>query len=101
MDTNIPSGESLSRQFLLGQRFFKDNFGSRCKVFWIPDSFGYSSQVHHAKNKIQGSMTNFLSIDSSIDEISRFEVFFYSKIIMEQCQQVSLDYILVDWFRWL
>ncbi|KAG0742732.1 hypothetical protein G6F57_010501 [Rhizopus arrhizus] len=45
MDTNIPSGESLSRQFLLGQRFFKDNFGSRCKVFWIPDSFGYSSQI--------------------------------------------------------
>ncbi|GAA5797506.1 hypothetical protein HPULCUR_002894 [Helicostylum pulchrum] len=45
MDTNMPSGESLCRQFLLGQRFFKTNFGRRCKVFWLPDSFGYSSQL--------------------------------------------------------
>ncbi|KAG2190749.1 hypothetical protein INT46_003001, partial [Mucor plumbeus] len=45
MDTNMPSGESLCRQFLLGQRFFEQNFGKRCKVFWLPDSFGYSSQL--------------------------------------------------------
>lgn len=41
----MPSGESLCRQFLLGQRFFQTNFGRRCKVFWLPDSFGYSSQL--------------------------------------------------------
>lgn len=34
MDTNLPSGESLVRQFLLGQRFFEKNFGKRCSVFW-------------------------------------------------------------------
>ncbi|KAG2194972.1 hypothetical protein INT47_002828 [Mucor saturninus] len=45
MDTNMPSGESLCRQFLYGQRFFEQNFGKRCKVFWLPDSFGYSSQL--------------------------------------------------------
>ncbi|ORZ07655.1 galactose mutarotase-like domain-containing protein [Absidia repens] len=45
MDTNMPSGEALCRQFLLGQRFFEENFGKRCKVFWLPDSFGYSSQL--------------------------------------------------------
>ncbi|CAO3640016.1 unnamed protein product [Cunninghamella blakesleeana] len=45
MDTNMPSGESLCRQFLLGQRFFEENFGKRCKVFWLPDSFGYSAQL--------------------------------------------------------
>ncbi|KAI9276187.1 galactose mutarotase-like domain-containing protein [Sporodiniella umbellata] len=45
MDTNIPGGESLCRQFLLGQQFFKENFGARCTVFWLPDSFGYSSQI--------------------------------------------------------
>ncbi|KAI9312271.1 galactose mutarotase-like domain-containing protein [Dichotomocladium elegans] len=45
MDTNMPSGESLCRQFLLGQRFFEEHFGKRCKVFWLPDSFGYSSQL--------------------------------------------------------
>ncbi|KAI7899040.1 glycosyl hydrolases family 38 N-terminal domain-containing protein [Cokeromyces recurvatus] len=45
MDTIMPSGESLCRQFLLGQRFFEQNFGKRCKVFWLPDSFGYSPQL--------------------------------------------------------
>ncbi|KAJ1676005.1 Glycoside hydrolase, 38 vacuolar alpha mannosidase [Spiromyces aspiralis] len=45
MDCNLPSGESLVRQFLLGQRFFEQHFGQRCKVFWLPDTFGYSSQL--------------------------------------------------------
>lgn len=44
-DTNLPSGESLIRQFLYGQRFFESNFGERCKTFWLPDTFGYSSQL--------------------------------------------------------
>ncbi|KAJ2807100.1 Glycoside hydrolase, 38 vacuolar alpha mannosidase [Coemansia furcata] len=44
-DANIPSGESLVRQFLLGQRFFEKHFGERSKVFWLPDTFGYSSQL--------------------------------------------------------
>jgi alpha-mannosidase len=41
-DCNIPSGESLVRQFLLGQRFFQKEFGSICREFWNPDVFGYS-----------------------------------------------------------
>ncbi|EFJ52516.1 hypothetical protein VOLCADRAFT_115992, partial [Volvox carteri f. nagariensis] len=45
MDTNLPSGESLIRQFLYGQRFFEAHFGSRCDVFWLPDTFGYSGQL--------------------------------------------------------
>ena len=44
-DTNMPSGESLVRQFLYGQRFFESNFGERCRTFWLPDTFGYSSQL--------------------------------------------------------
>ncbi|KXS98115.1 hypothetical protein AC578_9386 [Pseudocercospora eumusae] len=44
-DTNLPSGESLVRQFLYGQRFFESRFGQRCKTFWLPDTFGYSSQI--------------------------------------------------------
>ncbi|RFU32019.1 hypothetical protein B7463_g4293, partial [Scytalidium lignicola] len=44
-DTNLPSGESLIRQFLYGQRFFESNFGERCRTFWLPDTFGYSSQL--------------------------------------------------------
>uniref|UniRef100_T1IQW1 alpha-mannosidase n=1 Tax=Strigamia maritima TaxID=126957 RepID=T1IQW1_STRMM len=45
MDGNIPSGESLLRQFLYGQKFFQDNFGLRCTEFWLPDTFGYSAQL--------------------------------------------------------
>ena len=41
-DTVMPSGESLVRQFLYGQRFFEQEFGVRCHGVWLPDSFGYS-----------------------------------------------------------
>ena len=44
-DTNMPSGESLVRQFFYGQRLFEREFGERCRTFWLPDTFGYSSQL--------------------------------------------------------
>ncbi|KAI7495464.1 putative alpha-mannosidase I [Hortaea werneckii] len=44
-DTNMPSGESLVRQFLYGQRYFESRFGERCRTFWLPDTFGYSTQL--------------------------------------------------------
>ncbi|GAA97820.1 glycoside hydrolase family 38 protein [Mixia osmundae IAM 14324] len=45
MDTNMPSGEALCRQFLFGQSYFKSRFGKYCETFWLPDSFGYSTQL--------------------------------------------------------
>lgn len=27
------------------QRFFEEHFGKRTRVFWLPDSFGYSAQL--------------------------------------------------------
>ncbi|CAB3990286.1 alpha-mannosidase 2C1-like [Paramuricea clavata] len=45
MDGNIPGGESFVRQFLFGQSFFKNEFGSFCQEFWLPDTFGYSAQL--------------------------------------------------------
>jgi alpha-mannosidase len=44
-DCNIPSGESLARQFLYGQRFFQKEFGMTCHEFWNPDVFGYNGQL--------------------------------------------------------
>ncbi len=44
-DCNLPSGESLVRQFLYGQRFFEREFGARASIFWLPDTFGYSAQL--------------------------------------------------------
>jgi alpha-mannosidase len=42
-DCNVVSGESLVRQFLIGQRFFEKEFGARTDVVWLPDVFGYSA----------------------------------------------------------
>uniref|UniRef100_A0A674K1J7 alpha-mannosidase n=1 Tax=Terrapene triunguis TaxID=2587831 RepID=A0A674K1J7_9SAUR len=44
-DGNLPSGESMVRQFLQGQRFFQQQFGKLCSEFWLPDTFGYSAQL--------------------------------------------------------
>ncbi|NMD46544.1 MAG: alpha-mannosidase, partial [Propionibacterium sp.] len=44
-DAVLPGGESLIRQFLYGQRFFRDEFGIECRGAWLPDSFGYSGAL--------------------------------------------------------
>ena len=41
-DTNIPSGESLIRQFVRGKRWFRDELGVDSKLAWMPDTFGFS-----------------------------------------------------------
>ncbi len=44
-DTNVPSGESLVRQFIYGKKFYKDEFGVDSKLCWLPDVFGYSGSL--------------------------------------------------------
>jgi alpha-mannosidase len=44
-DCNLPAGESLVRQFLLGQRFFEQELGGRAHEFWNPDVFGCANQL--------------------------------------------------------
>ncbi|HEV2030291.1 MAG TPA: hypothetical protein VGS16_17460 [Candidatus Dormibacteraeota bacterium] len=44
-DCNLPSGESLVRQLLLGKRFFMHEFGYETKVLWLPDVFGYPGNL--------------------------------------------------------
>ena len=41
-DINMPSGESLVRQALYGQRYFQRTFGTRHRAAWLPDTFGFS-----------------------------------------------------------
>ena len=40
-DVNIPSSESLFRNFLQGQSFFREEFGVTSNDVFIPDSFGF------------------------------------------------------------
>ncbi len=44
-DCNLPSGESLVRQLLYGQRAYEGWFGRRCREYWSPDTFGHSGQL--------------------------------------------------------
>ena len=44
-DLNMPDGESLVRQLLIGKRYFKDKFGVDVRIGWNPDSFGYNWQL--------------------------------------------------------
>ncbi len=41
-DCNLTSGESLTRQILIGSKFIKDEFDREVEYLWLPDVFGYS-----------------------------------------------------------
>jgi len=62
-DCNIPSGESLVRQLLLGTRFFREEFGVECTYLWLPDVFGYSWALPQIlkKSGIETLMTTKIS----------------------------------------
>jgi len=44
-DLNMPDGESLVRQLLVGKRWFKQAYGVDVRIGWNPDSFGYTWQL--------------------------------------------------------
>ncbi|XP_030620900.1 alpha-mannosidase 2C1 [Chanos chanos] len=80
MDGNLPSGESMVRQFLEGQTFFKEEFGNYCKEFWLPDTFGYSAQLPQI---MRGSgISNFLTQKLSWNLVNTFphNTFFWEGI---------------------
>jgi alpha-mannosidase len=68
-DCNIPSGESLVRQFLFGQRFFSQEFGSICREFWEPDVFGYSAALPQIIR--QSGIERFLTIKLSWSQFNK------------------------------
>ena len=44
-DLNMPDGESLVRQILIGQETFQKLYGKTTRIGWNPDSFGYTWQL--------------------------------------------------------
>ncbi len=69
-DMNLPSGESLVRQIVFGQRYFEEKFGVRCAEVWIPDVFGYPAglpQVFAA-----GGMNRFVTQKLSWNKQNKF-----------------------------
>ncbi|KAL0486594.1 alpha-mannosidase [Acrasis kona] len=70
MDGILPSGESMARQFLYGQRFFKKEFGKYCTEFWLPDSFGYSGQLPQIMKL--SNIDSFVTQKMSWNNINKF-----------------------------
>ena len=44
-DLNMPDGESLVRQLLIGKRWYQKEYGVDVRIGWNPDSFGYNWQL--------------------------------------------------------
>ena len=85
-DTNLPGGESLIRQFLYGQRYFESRFGQRCKTFWLPDTFGYSTQLPQIC-RISG-MTRFLTQKLSWNNINNFPHTTFNWVALDNSQVI-------------
>jgi alpha-mannosidase len=68
-DTNMPTGESLARQILYGQRYFEKHFGVRHNVCWLPDCFGFSGAMPQLLK--QGGIDNFFTIKVNWSETNR------------------------------
>lgn len=69
-DTNIASGEALVRQFLVGKRFFKQEFGVDNEIMWLPDVFGYSAALPQIMRKC--GIKYFMTTKISWSEFNKF-----------------------------
>lgn len=69
-DMNLPSGESLVRQIVQGQRWFDAKFGRRCTEVWIPDVFGYPASMPQLY--AAGGMRRFVTQKLSWNTTNRF-----------------------------
>lgn len=69
-DTNVVSGESLVRQFLVGKRFFREEFGVDNRIMWLPDVFGYSGALPQIIKK--ADIDYFMTTKISWNEFDKF-----------------------------
>lgn len=69
-DTNLTSGESLVRQLMYGQKFFRDEFGKECTCVWLPDVFGYSGQLPQIMKK--SGINRFVTAKIGWNDTDRF-----------------------------
>ena len=68
-DGNLPGSEAMVRQFVYGQKFFRENFDLQAKEAWLPDSFGYSGSLPQIVR--QSGITSFLSQKMSWNQVNR------------------------------
>jgi alpha-mannosidase len=69
-DLNVPSGESLVRQSLYGQSYFKDNYGQAANIGWVPDVFGFNYNMPQILKK--SGMDYFLTTKLNWNDTNKF-----------------------------
>lgn len=79
-DCNLPCGESLVRQVLYAQKFFEREFGKKCKIAWLPDSFGFSANLPQILKK--SGIEYFATTKLSWNETNKFpyDLFYWKGI---------------------
>lgn len=72
-DTNLPNGESLVRQAMVGRRFLQEEFGlgpDDLRMCWLPDTFGYSGNLPQILKK--SGMDWFSTIKLAWNKVNTF-----------------------------
>jgi len=69
-DCNLPSGESLVRQFWYGKKFYREYFGVEVDNLWLPDVFGYSAALPQLMKK--SDVTYFMTQKISWNQFNKF-----------------------------
>jgi alpha-mannosidase len=72
-DTNLPGGESMVRQAIVGRRFLQEEFGlsdDDLRMCWLPDTFGYNGNLPQLLTK--SGMDWFMTIKLSWNKVTVF-----------------------------
>ena len=72
-DTNLPSGESLVRQAVVGRRFLQKEFAltdEQLRLCWLPDTFGYNGNLPQILRK--SGMDWFQTIKLAWNKVNDF-----------------------------
>lgn len=72
-DTNMPGGESLVRQAMVGRRFLREEFArtpEQLRLCWLPDTFGYSGNLPQILSK--SGMDWFMTVKLAWNKVNVF-----------------------------
>jgi len=84
-DLNMPDGESLVRQLLVGKRWYKQAYGADVRIGWNPDSFGYTWQLPQIYKK--SGVDYFVTQKMTWNDTNQlpFKLFWWSRRMGRRC----------------
>lgn len=102
-DCNLTSGESLTRQILMGTRFARKEFDKDMEFLWLPDVFGYSWALPQILKK--SGINTFMTTKISWNEFNRMphDTFMWkgmdgSEVLTHFITTPDANYSVSPWF---